>query len=102
MTTSPSTVRVSTRRMAFVSLVSPNKRVPAPSTTGKIFNRSSSTRVVLHKGVREWNGAATWIFPFSSRFSFETSHAALAFEDHRVVPVAMFERRRHDLLGQAV
>ena len=41
---SPSIVRVSTRRTCFVSLVSPNRRSPVPSTTGKTFNRSSSTR----------------------------------------------------------
>ena len=38
------TVWVSTRRMGFLSLVSPKRRSPAPSTTGKIFSRSSSTR----------------------------------------------------------
>src|SRR5713226_3376124 len=36
-------VRVLRRRMAFLSLVSPKRRSPAPSTTGKTNSRSSST-----------------------------------------------------------
>ncbi len=71
-TPSPS-VWVSTSRMGFLSLVSPKRRSPAPSTTGKIFNRSSSTRSCSISMLTSWKLPATTISPSSSCFSFETS-----------------------------
>src|SRR5437588_174359 len=44
MTTPSPTVFVSTSSKRFWSLVSPNRRLPAPRTTGKTISRTSSTR----------------------------------------------------------
>src|SRR6266567_620790 len=69
----PSTVWVSRRRMGLLSLVSPKRRSPAPSTTGKIFSRSSSTRSCSISVRTSWKLAGTTMSPLSCCFSFETS-----------------------------
>src|SRR5919109_251363 len=60
-------------RMDFLSLVSAKRRSPAPSTTGKIFIRSSSTRSCSISVRRSWKLPGTTISPFSSCLSVETS-----------------------------
>src|SRR6266542_1507456 len=69
-------VRALRRRMGFLSLVSPKRRSPAPSTTGKIFSRSSSTRSCSISVRTSWKLAGTTISPLSSCFSFETASTA--------------------------
>jgi hypothetical protein len=59
----PPTVWVSTRRIGFLSLVSPKRRAPAPSTTGKIVSRSSSTRSLLDQHPGELGAAEDDEFP---------------------------------------
>ena len=79
MATPSPTVWVSTRRIGFLSLVSPKRRSPAPSTTGKIFSRSSSTRSCSISVRASWKLAGTLISPLRSCFSFETSFTTSPF-----------------------
>src|SRR5829696_2190734 len=65
--------------MGFLSLSSAKRRSPSPSTTGKNFSRSSSTRSCSSSVRRSWKLATTTISPFSSCFSFETSSTASLF-----------------------
>src|SRR6266567_3516519 len=63
--------------MGFSALVSPNRCSPAPSTTGKIFSRISSTRSCSISVRTSWKLPATMTSPFSSCFSLKTSSTAL-------------------------
>jgi hypothetical protein len=45
MATPSPTVFESTSRMGFLSLVSPNRRLPVPRTTGKTISRTSSAQL---------------------------------------------------------
>ena len=69
----PSMVWMPTRRTGVESLVSPKRRSPAPSTTGKIFSLSSSTRPCSRSVRTSWKLAGTTISPVSSCFSVDTS-----------------------------
>jgi len=69
----PSMVWMPTRRTGVESLVSPKRRSPAPSTTGKIFSLSSSTRPCSRSVRTSWKLAGTTMSPSSICFSFATS-----------------------------
>src|SRR5918995_648335 len=77
------TVWVSTRRIGFLSLVSPKRCAPAPSTTGKIFRRSSSSVTLATSGraairptqpprVKPSSPAGSSMTPSSETFSLMT------------------------------
>src|SRR5579875_2619254 len=66
-------VLVSIRRRGRLSLVSPNRRSPAPSATGKTVSRSSSTRSCSISVRTSGRLAYTTISPSVCCFSFETS-----------------------------
>src|SRR5215468_7656574 len=61
------------RRMGFLSLVSPKRRTPVPSTTGKIFSRSSSTRSCSISVYMSWMLPGTTMSPSICCFSAGTS-----------------------------
>src|SRR5579884_3188316 len=65
--------------MGFLSLVSPKRPWPAPSTTGYTFSRSSSTRSCSISVHTSWKLAGTTISPFSPCLSLETSLATSPF-----------------------
>src|ERR1700735_601123 len=66
-------VFVSIRRRGRLSLVSPNRRSPAPSATGKTVSRSSSTRSCSISVRTSGRLAYTTISPSVCCFSFDTS-----------------------------
>src|SRR6266511_3959230 len=75
MTTPSPTTFESTSRSGFLSLVTPKRRFPVPSTTGNTISRSSSTRS-CSKSVCTSRGLPwTTISPSCSCFSFATSSA---------------------------
>ena len=102
MATSPSAVWVSTRRMGFLSLVSPKRRSPAPSTTGKIFSRSWSTRSCSSSVRTRLEAAGDGDLPVELLLQLRGLVRRVALEHRRVVPVGIFEGRGDDVLGQAV
>src|SRR5262249_2584711 len=93
---------MSTRRIGFLSLGPPKRRSPAPSTTGKIFSRSSSTRSCSISTCTSWKLAGTTMSPVGSCFSLQPPVHHVAVEYRRIVPGGIFEGRGHDVLGHAV
>src|SRR5213596_3295665 len=74
MTATPSpTVRESTSCSRLLSVVSPNRRLPVPSTTGKTISRSSSTRSCSSSACASCLLPWTTMSPASSRLSCDTS-----------------------------
>src|SRR5262249_51739890 len=98
----PSRVWVSRRRTGFLSLVSPNRRSPSPSATGKIFSRSSSARSCSIRVYTSWKLPAMTISAAICCFSAETPVSTWPLS-----PVELFQPGwsrvcGHDVLGQAV
>ena len=85
----------------FMALVSPNRRRPAPSTTGKTFSRSSSTRSCSSRVWAIAVLAGDEDVPVDALLQPETSSSRSP-----VSTVVLFqagvEGRRHDVLGHAV
>src|SRR5215216_3238854 len=73
MATPSPTVFESTSRRGFLSLVSPNSRLPLPSTTGKTISRSSSTRSCSRSACTSWTLPWTTMSPSGRCLSSETA-----------------------------
>src|SRR6266516_4060303 len=101
MATPSPTIFESTSRRGFLSLVSPKRRFPVPSTTGNTISRSSSTRSCSTSVCTSRPLPWTTMSPSFSRFSFATS-CDVAPQHGRVVPLGFLEGRGDDVLGHGV
>ena len=70
------TIFESASRRAFLSLVSPKRRLPLPRTTGKTISRISSTRSWSTRACTSWALPWTTMSPSASCLSFETYSTA--------------------------
>ena len=89
-------------RSGRLSLVSPKRRLPAPSTTGNTIRRSSSTRPWSTSACTSWALPWTTMSPSSSCLSRETSAARSSPRTVRVGPLRVLQRRGDHVLRHVV